>query len=200
MEVRQQYWQVAVARRRATEQRCFLQGRIGLEKKLHEDHLAKCAKSMEKDARRLTRRCGVQEPNTRLKGSVGIQSATLRGEKLGVGLVVEKLLAKKVQKALEKSEHSLALAWTPRKKEPASVTAASRLWERGVLSALGRRSAGWPRCYTSIAADATELNAESQHSPRARCANISWSRERAASANHAVPVPATDTRRHRGIP
>ena len=49
MEVRQQYWQVAVARRRATEQRCFLQGRIGLEKKLHGYHLAKCAKSRGKD-------------------------------------------------------------------------------------------------------------------------------------------------------
>ena len=47
VEVRQQYWQVAVARRRATEQRCFLQGRIGLEKKLHEYHLAKSAKSRE---------------------------------------------------------------------------------------------------------------------------------------------------------
>lgn len=45
MEVRQQYWQVAVARRRATEQRYFLQGRIGLEKKLHGYHLAKGANS-----------------------------------------------------------------------------------------------------------------------------------------------------------
>jgi hypothetical protein len=53
LEVRQQYWQVAVARRRATEQRSFLHGRIGLEKKLHEYHLAKVAENRLTDGKDL---------------------------------------------------------------------------------------------------------------------------------------------------
>ena len=54
-EVIRQYWQVAVARRRATEQRSFLHGRIGLEKKLHEYHLAKCAENRVTDEKDLPR-------------------------------------------------------------------------------------------------------------------------------------------------
>ena len=78
LEVRQQYWQVAVARRRATEQRSFLHGRIGLEKKLHEYHLAKCAENRVTDEKDLPRIRAGRSPTRVSRGSIGIQSAMSR--------------------------------------------------------------------------------------------------------------------------
>jgi hypothetical protein len=105
VEVRQQYWQVAVARRRATEQRCFLQGRIRLEKKLHEYHLAKSAKRRENsEAAYLVR--ALRKPNTSLVANVGIQSATavrksvLGGCRKAVGEEIARTAGRKVRAPL----------------------------------------------------------------------------------------------------
>jgi len=47
---------------------------------------------LEENTCKLTRMCDLEEPNTRLKDGVGVLSATWHGEKLGVGLVLERFV------------------------------------------------------------------------------------------------------------
>ena len=83
-EVIRQYWQVAVARRRATEQRSFLHGRIGLEKKLHEYHLAKFAENRVTDGKDLPS-IGLAKAQQGTRGAASAYRARRRGQQVAVG-------------------------------------------------------------------------------------------------------------------
>ncbi|KAJ8109333.1 hypothetical protein OPT61_g7529 [Boeremia exigua] len=170
LEVRQQYWQVAVARRRATEQRCFLQGRIGLEKKLHEYHLAKGAERRE-NSKQTYLGASRRAPNTRLKAASAYRArrGAARYSLLGGGRKVNGRQARRRKVSARASVGA---------KRAASVTATRQVVEPRA-----------PGCYTSIAVTPeTQSNRDARHCPAARRAASLWSRKRAASTNHAVQV------------
>lgn len=120
-------------------------------------------RTAEKMAELLTWVASLREPNTSLKANVGVQSATLRGEKVGVGQVSKSCRKRNRRDSCEKTESSTSVTLGPRRPKSASVTRPHR--SRAVDT--GKPQEAWDVARASHRSDAV-IQEKSTHSERKR--------------------------------